>query len=203
MPGSSPVILSPPSCTLQDRLIEYTFQIIGIAAAIIFGVWSIKSYSTSITANSLSSQSVDLATQANNIAQTSIQQTIYQNQLALLSFCVENTNVKFNETCLEVLEFMAPASASASATRMSGPGGLANIVSALGIPPVKTGPPFPGSDAAPPILELPFGALVGIIVTVVVMAGVIAVKFLKRTPNLHSPQRRRMDEEQGSIGRKA
>jgi hypothetical protein len=198
---STPLFLSPPPFTLRDHLIEYTFQILGITAAIIFGVWSIKSYSTSITANSLSSRSLSLATQANDIAQTSFQQTMYQNQLALLSFCAGNKDTRFNETCVEVLEFMAPP----SATDPSGGGGLAIIAFAVMIAatPSASETPSASPEADRPAPELPFGAIVGIIVLLVVIAGVIAVFLLKRTRRPHSLQRRRVDENEERIERKA
>ncbi|KAJ7501145.1 hypothetical protein B0H11DRAFT_755375 [Mycena galericulata] len=187
--GSTTLVVSPTSSTLQDHLIEYTFQIFGITAAIVFGVWSIKSYSTSITANSLSSQSLSLAMQANNIALMSFQQTVYQNLLALLSFCVDNADVRFNETCVEVLEFMAPASATAT----SGPGGLAIIASAAeaAVGTVLGPTPVSPSEAVP---ELPFGVIVGTIVAVVVIVGVMSVILLKRTPSRQSLQRHGTEE---------
>ncbi|KAJ7144034.1 hypothetical protein C8R44DRAFT_759314 [Mycena epipterygia] len=196
-PASAPLIIPPTSFTFKDHL-EYTFQILGITAAIVFGIWSIKSYSTSMTANSLSTQSLNLATAANDIAQMSFQQTIYQNRLALLSFCVGNTDVRFNETCVEVFQFMAPAPATATSGPGSGGGGLASIASAVGIAPASSASmsnPESSAEGGRPVLELPFGAIVGIIVAVVVIAGVIAVILMKRTPSPHSLQRHRVDEE--------
>ncbi|KAJ7775414.1 hypothetical protein B0H16DRAFT_1879824 [Mycena metata] len=52
----NPSIISPTFSTLRDHLIKFTFQIVGITTAMVFGVWCIKSYSTSVTANYLSSQ---------------------------------------------------------------------------------------------------------------------------------------------------
>ncbi|KAJ7857193.1 hypothetical protein B0H13DRAFT_1902326 [Mycena leptocephala] len=221
VPSSTPLIISPTSSTLRDHLIEYIFQILGITAAIVFGVWSIKSYSISIAANSLSSQSLSLARKANDIAQMSFQQTIYQNRLALLSFCMGNTDVRFNETCVEVLEFMAPTSVTTS-----GPGGLAGIASAVGItsasptstptgsasltrtstggasptvtPTVGANPGHLGSDS-----ELPFGGIVGIITAFVVIAGIISVILLKRTPSPRSLQRHWVYEDEERIRSKA
>ncbi|KAK7039958.1 hypothetical protein R3P38DRAFT_3262296 [Favolaschia claudopus] len=98
--GESLVVPAVPPAALADRLIECTFQTLGIAAAIIFGVWSIKAYECSIAANQLASQANMLATQASALAYTA-------NQLTLLSFCASNSDVRFKPTCDGVFEFMA------------------------------------------------------------------------------------------------
>ncbi|KAK7013317.1 hypothetical protein R3P38DRAFT_1511835 [Favolaschia claudopus] len=98
--GENLVIPAVPPAALSHRLIECTFQTLGIAAAIIFGVWSIKAYECSIAANQLASQANMLATQASALAYTA-------NQLALLSFCASNSDVRFKPTCDGVFEFMA------------------------------------------------------------------------------------------------
>jgi hypothetical protein len=215
--NSSAAASFQPQSTLQERLIEYTFQLLGISAAIIFGVWSVKSYSTSLTANSLSNQALALAKQANDIAQTSFQQTIYQNQLALLAFCVGATDARFNETCSVVIELMA----AATATSVEGPdvgngggGQLANIATAVGL--VKGGnqassAAVPPPEAGRPPLELPFGTIVGIIVIVVLIVGVVVMILLKRSHPTQSARnaqvglQRLRDEgkEEGRLGQKA
>ncbi|KAF7376337.1 hypothetical protein MSAN_00049200 [Mycena sanguinolenta] len=143
-----------PPPTLRDDRVEYTFQILGIAAAMVFGVWSVKSYSTSVTANSLSVHS-------NDIAQAGFQQTIYQNQLALLAFCVANTDAGFNETCAGVLDAMSS-------------GGFQNITDGI-LSPTPAGPAPKG-----PSRELSFHAIVVVIVVAVVLAGFASAIFQGR-----------------------
>ncbi|KAK7006420.1 hypothetical protein R3P38DRAFT_2794140 [Favolaschia claudopus] len=93
-------IPTPSPALLAARLIEYTFQILGIAAAIIFGIWSVKAYQCSLTANELALEANKLTVRASELASTA-------NQLALLSFCTSNDDPGFNRTCEAVLDFMA------------------------------------------------------------------------------------------------
>jgi hypothetical protein len=191
--------MKPPTPSTPHP-IEYAFQILGIAAAIIFGVWSIKSYDAANTANHLSSQSISLATDANNIAKTSLQQTIYQNQLGLLSFCAENTDARFNQTCAAVLEFMAP---SATATLS---GGFASIAAAVGITSsTPTGGPSDSGPSAPnrAQLELSFGVIVGIILGIVAIAGVFGWILLRENRSTRSNRRHRVDAKDGGLRVKA
>ncbi|KAJ7336730.1 hypothetical protein DFH08DRAFT_813053 [Mycena albidolilacea] len=200
VPASAGTAAMKPPTSSTPHPIEYAFQILGIAAAIIFGVWSIKSYDAANTANHLSSHSISLAADANNIAETSLQQTIYQNQLGLLSFCAGNTDARFNETCAAVLEFMAP---SATATLS---GGLARITAAIGIT-TPTG--VPSSSVSGPSApnraqpELPFGAIIGIILGIVAIAGAFGWILLRENRSTCSSRRHRVDTKDGGLRVKA
>ncbi|KAK7028722.1 hypothetical protein R3P38DRAFT_3190344 [Favolaschia claudopus] len=130
---------SPPS--LADRLIECTFQTLGIAAAIIFGVRSIKAYECSIAANQLAAQANTLATQASELAYTA-------NQLTLLSFCASNSDPRFNPTCEGVLEFMA-----AQGGRLDEIAAEAGIKAGLSSPSDPTSSSSAASPSSTPIPE--------------------------------------------------
>jgi len=58
--------------TLSET-INYVIQLIAVITALIFGAWAIKSY--------------DVTQHANQLSNFAIQQSMFANQLALLSFC--------------------------------------------------------------------------------------------------------------------
>ncbi|KAK6985175.1 hypothetical protein R3P38DRAFT_3230838 [Favolaschia claudopus] len=67
-------IPTPSPAFLADRLIEYTFQILGIATGIIFSVWSVKAYH-SINARSMANE---LALEANKLTVRGIRAGIHR-----------------------------------------------------------------------------------------------------------------------------
>jgi hypothetical protein len=147
----------------RELLISYGFQLLGLAAAITFGVWAVKSYDSSLLANDISSNALSSATIANRIAQQSFEQSMVQNQLALLQFCASNDDKRFNQTCTEYLSAMADA--------------LPTIATALasGSAATSTGIPFPVLASRP---GLSFGALVGIIAAAVAVLGAITLSLI-------------------------
>ncbi|KAK6985150.1 hypothetical protein R3P38DRAFT_3230808 [Favolaschia claudopus] len=98
-------IPTPSPAFLADRLIEYTFQILGIATGIIFSVWSVKAYH-SINARSMANE---LALEANKLTVRASELASTANQIALLSFCMSNDDARSSRTCEAVLDFMASA----------------------------------------------------------------------------------------------
>ncbi|KAK6980791.1 hypothetical protein R3P38DRAFT_3118118, partial [Favolaschia claudopus] len=137
-------IPTPSPAFLAARLIEYTFQILGIAAAIIFGIWSVKAYECSLTANELALEANKLTVQASELASTA-------NQLALLSFCMSNDDPKFSRTCEAVLDFMASAGGGAGLDAIALKTGMkmipVSISSTASSAPLKNIPSSPTSSS--------------------------------------------------------
>ena len=75
-------------------VVNYVLQTVGLIAAVVFGVWAIRTYDAArdslaiaSTANDLSSQAVALAAAANELSSTALAQNVVANSLALLTFC--------------------------------------------------------------------------------------------------------------------
>ena len=90
---SSPLAHSGPSThiTLHDALF-YTFQLIALIIALVFGAWAIKSYNAALAANDLASASNQLSTASynasNNANAEAGKQALVANQLSLVSLCL-------------------------------------------------------------------------------------------------------------------
>ena len=75
-------------------VVNYVLQTVGLIAAVVFGVWAIRTYDAArdslaiaSTANDLSSQAVALAGAANELSSKALAQNVVANSLALLTFC--------------------------------------------------------------------------------------------------------------------
>jgi hypothetical protein len=73
-----------------NRLIDIILEVVGLSAAILFGVWSIKSYNAAVAANTMSKDALAYAHVANNVSFMALEQSWAGNVLALISFCVSN-----------------------------------------------------------------------------------------------------------------
>jgi hypothetical protein len=75
-------------------VVNYVLQTVGLIAAVVFGVWAIRTYDAArdslaiaSTANDLSSHAVALAAAANELSSQALAQNLVGNSLALLTFC--------------------------------------------------------------------------------------------------------------------
>ena len=75
-------------------VVNYVLQTVGLIAAVVFGLWAIRTYDAArdslaiaSTANDLSSQAVALAGTANELSSKALAQNVVANSLALLTFC--------------------------------------------------------------------------------------------------------------------
>ncbi|KAJ7580179.1 hypothetical protein C8J56DRAFT_1104056 [Mycena floridula] len=139
-------------------IVDYVFNFIGIAAAVIFGIWSIKAYDATLCANRLSTNALDAANVANNLAQDTMKQAMKQallsNQLAMLAFCFSNNGTDLvNSTCMEFTSKIIPI--------------LPSIVAGL----VPAGPGSPGGPTSSP----PAAALQGFAIAVIVIVVLVAL----------------------------
>jgi hypothetical protein len=60
------------------EVLNFLVQLLNIIAVLVFGVWAIRSYNEAVTANQLSSDSIQAAQQALNVAQAANALTMFQ-----------------------------------------------------------------------------------------------------------------------------
>lgn len=80
------------------RILDYFFQLVGLAAAIIFGVWAVKAYDVALQANSLALQANSLATTGLDLAAQGNRQSTVATLMDLYTFCVQINSVRLRDT---------------------------------------------------------------------------------------------------------
>ncbi|KAH8827921.1 hypothetical protein DL96DRAFT_1600879 [Flagelloscypha sp. PMI_526] len=191
--------LQSPSFVLSQRkpdtheILNFAFQLVGLAAAIIFGVWSVRAYEASVEANRLSAQSLNAATTANA-------QSVLANQLAMYSFCSQsdsNLNIqdaKLNHTCSVVRANFDPLRIACSLFgRNIDPDGCvsspsstptATTISATAVPTSTYSPPNtsapPTSSSSPHSVRLSLSIIIPIVIVVVAVVGILLYFFFLR-----------------------
>jgi len=77
-----------------SEVVNYVLQTVTLIAAVVFGVWAIRTYDAArdslaiaSTANDLSTHAVALAAAANELSSKVLAQNVVANSLALLTFC--------------------------------------------------------------------------------------------------------------------
>lgn len=157
-----------------SEVVNYVLQTVGLIAAVVFGVWAIRTYhaarnslAIASTANELSSRAVMLAAAANMLSSQALAQNMVANSLAVLTFCASiqaDPSSNFTNTCSSitpslwsvVVHGLAPVSGTTSTPTHSASSGAA--------PSATLGAPSANQKSA-----LHFSVIVGIIVAVCVL----------------------------------
>ncbi|KAH8832370.1 hypothetical protein DL96DRAFT_1704444 [Flagelloscypha sp. PMI_526] len=187
------------------KMLNFAFQLVGLIAAIIFGIWSVRAYDASVEANRLSTQSLNAAATANELS-------ILASQLSFYSFCSQsdaNLNMQdatLNATCAMVRATFDPLSIACtlygidknSCKTPSSPLPPATITG--GFPPLATpttatymapgpttsavaGPPHSSSSPHP----LSLGLIIGIVAGGVAVLGALFYFFVLRKADEQPP----------------
>ncbi|MCJ1402523.1 hypothetical protein MMC11_005743 [Xylographa trunciseda] len=186
----------PSLWTVMKDVATFIFQMVAVIAALVFGVWAIKSYDAQLIANDVASQSLQYSTTSNQDAN---QLAILSGQLSLLAYCEAYGGSTNNQAICDAILAAVPLPSLVSALSLTlpssfptsiplpitsipvgAPSTTSNAIASTSTPqsiaptpPASSAPPGAGSASSASSADLGIGAIIGIVVATV--CGTVAL----------------------------